>query len=129
MRRSRRAQSSTMEFQTILWPMAGAFFLVIIHYAQVVFRKGLRNVPGPFWARVSSLYRVGLVYRGDGVQNYRQLHEKYGPVVRTGPYHVSVSDPSIVPLVYGIASKFRKVSVDRTCNDDLLTSNSLNFTA
>ncbi|KAK6383591.1 hypothetical protein LTS17_002883 [Exophiala oligosperma] len=49
-----------------------------------------------------------MVRRGDGVQNYIALHEKYGPVVRTGPFHVSVADPQVVPLVYGIASKFRK---------------------
>lgn len=88
----------------------GALCLILLRYAQAAFRKGLRNVPGPFWARLTTLYRISIVYKGEAVENYRRLHEKYGPVVRTGPYHVSVSDPQVIPLVYGIASKFRKAS-------------------
>lgn len=98
-----------METQTLVLLVLGALSLIILGCVQTVFRKGLRNIPGPFWARLSSLYRVTMVRRGDGVQNYIALHEKYGPVVRTGPFHVSVADPQVVPLVYGIASKFRKV--------------------
>lgn len=31
-------------------------------------------------------------------------------IVRTGPTHVSVSDPAQIPVIYGISSKFTKVS-------------------
>lgn len=51
-----------------------------------------------------------MVYGGEAVENYRHLHETNGPVVRTGPYHVSISDPEIIPLVYSRASNFRKAS-------------------
>ena len=100
-----------MDAQTIEMFFAGALLLIIVYYAQSAYRKGLRNVPGPFWARLSTLYRLSIVYQGEAVGNYRRLHEKYGPVVRTGPYHVSVSDPQIIPLIYGVTSKFRKVNM------------------
>ncbi|TKA74559.1 hypothetical protein B0A55_04445 [Friedmanniomyces simplex] len=41
--------------------------------------------------------------------NYHlKLHEQYGPLVRIGPKHVSFSDSSLIPQVYGITSKFWK---------------------
>lgn len=41
--------------------------------------------------------------------NYHlRLHEQYGELVRIGPNHVSFSDASLIPQVYGIASKFYK---------------------
>ena len=36
------------------------------------------------------------------------LHSKYGPLVRVGPKHVSFSDATRIPQIYGITSKFHK---------------------
>ncbi|KAJ9603636.1 hypothetical protein H2200_011822 [Cladophialophora chaetospira] len=82
--------------------------LIILHYLFNLFRTGLRSIPGPFLAHLTSLYRIRLVWRGGAVKNYRALHKKYGPIVRTGSHHISISDPTEIPLVYGVASKFRK---------------------
>ncbi|KAL2859238.1 cytochrome P450 [Aspergillus pseudodeflectus] len=49
-----------------------------------------------------------MVYNGDGPANYRKVHEKYGPIVRVGPNEVSVADPNMIPVIYGIGSKFTK---------------------
>ncbi|KAH8666053.1 cytochrome P450 [Tricladium varicosporioides] len=49
-----------------------------------------------------------MVYKGNAPQTYRELHKKYGPIVRTGPNHVSVSDPEMIPVIYGTGSNFRK---------------------
>jgi hypothetical protein len=87
-----------------------AFGLIIFHYLSNLFRPGLRGVPGPFWAHLSSFYRVKIVWNGRAVINYRALHGKYGSIVRTGSNHVSVSEPSVISLVFGVTSKFRKVS-------------------
>ncbi|KAK0268051.1 hypothetical protein LTS16_001639 [Friedmanniomyces endolithicus] len=38
-----------------------------------------------------------------------KLHERYGPLVRIGPKHISFSDSSLIPQIYGITSKFWKV--------------------
>lgn len=78
---------------------------------QRLLRHDLRNVPGPFWAKVSGLYRLSMVKGGRAPAEYRELHQKYGPVVRVGPNHVAVSDPSAIPIIYGLGSKFLKVHI------------------
>jgi len=44
----------------------------------------LARYPGPFLARVSKLFMVGVVIKGHAHQYYRRLHEKHGDIVRTG---------------------------------------------
>lgn len=99
----------------ILYVLTSTVVLVVLHYARNALRRGLRNLPGPFGAKFTSLWRVSITYKGNGVENYRKLHEKYGKIVRTGPNHVAVSDPAMIPLIYGIASKFRKVPCCPPC--------------
>ncbi|KAK4980787.1 hypothetical protein LTR66_010359 [Elasticomyces elasticus] len=36
------------------------------------------------------------------------LHQKHGPLVRTGPNEVSVADPNAIKSIYGAGTKFRK---------------------
>ena len=83
--------------------------LLVLDYLRIYFRSGLRNIPGPLFARVSGLYRISLVRKGDAPAQYRRIHEQYGQIVRTGPNHVSVSDPAMIPVIYGIGSKYGKV--------------------
>lgn len=84
--------------------------IVILDYIRVWLRPVLRTLPGPALARFTYLYRLLIVYRGKAPSNYRRLHEKYGPIVRVGPNEVSVADPTMIPIIYGIGSKFTKVS-------------------
>ena len=44
----------------------------------------LARYPGPFLARVSKLFMVGVVTMGHAHQYYQRLHEKHGDIVRTG---------------------------------------------
>lgn len=74
------------------------------------FRKGLRNIPGPFVASVSNIDRVWSCATGLQMNYHLKLHEKYGPLVRIGPNHVSFADCNLIPLVYDIKSRFMKVS-------------------
>ncbi|KAJ9612104.1 hypothetical protein H2200_003701 [Cladophialophora chaetospira] len=76
----------------------------------VAFRPELRNLPGPILARFSGIYRLTLVYGGQAPFNYRRLHQKYGTIVRVGPNHVSVSDPAVIPQIYGIGANYLKTS-------------------
>ena len=76
---------------------------------QRLYRRDLRNLPGPFLAKFSGLHRLFMVGGGNGPAGYRKLHQQYGPIVRVGPNHVAVSDPSAIPIVYGLGSKFTKV--------------------
>lgn len=97
------------------WSYVFIFFLgiLVLDYLRIALRPGLRTLPGPFFARFSKLYRVFKVVPGDPPQFYVKLHEQYGPIVRTGPNTVSISDPSTIPIIYGTNYKYLKVRI--TC--------------
>lgn len=82
---------------------------VLIKSIITALKPGLRSIPGPFIARFSCLYRPWKISKGDAPDFYRRLHEKYGPIVRTGPNTVDISDPKALSTIYGISSKFLKV--------------------
>lgn len=96
---------------TTVCSLAITFILIynLITYLWAAYRKGLRTVPGPLLARFSGLYRLSMVSSGGAPFEYRRVHEKYGPVVRVGPNHVSFSDASVIPQIYGIGSEYLKV--------------------
>lgn len=60
----------------------------------------LSNIPGPFAAKFTDLWR----YRSQNTQGHADrlvaLHRKYGKLVRIGPNHISISDPAAVSIVY-----------------------------
>jgi hypothetical protein len=74
----------------------------------------LSRIPGPVAGRLSSLYRIWILLDGRGPINYATLHEKYGPVVRTGPNHVSLSDSTLIPVVYDFKNLYLKVGLYHT---------------
>ncbi|KAK5266971.1 hypothetical protein LTR99_006071 [Exophiala xenobiotica] len=47
-------------------------------------------------------------YSGHQFEKHLAYHEKYGPVVRVGPKHVSISDSDQISVIYNITSKFNK---------------------
>jgi hypothetical protein len=75
---------------------------VIVHLLLVRYRTDLYRVPGPFFARFLCIDR--LITAASDIL----YHEKYGPLVRVGPNHVSVSDTNCIPQLYGIATKLKK---------------------
>ena len=81
----------------------------LIQSVATALKRGLRSIPGPFLARFSKLHRAWNISKGNAPGFYRELHEKYGPIVRTGPTTVDISDPAAVAIIYGISSKFLKV--------------------
>lgn len=96
------------------WQLAGILLLLLpviglAHLTRIKFRPGLRNLPGPLLASVSDLDRMWSCAEGSQMNYHIQLHEKYGPLVRVGPKHVSFSDARLIPQVYGITTKFYKV--------------------
>ncbi|KAJ9654367.1 hypothetical protein H2198_006599 [Neophaeococcomyces mojaviensis] len=49
-----------------------------------------------------------MVYSGDAPKSYRGLHDRYGKIVRVGPNHVPISDPSVIPTIYGLGTNYLK---------------------
>ncbi|CVK95404.1 related to pisatin demethylase cytochrome P450 [Fusarium mangiferae] len=99
--------------KSIAWSdmaVACAVFLVgwLVSLVHTALRPGLRDIPGPWMAKISQFRRLSLVWNGNAHQNYRILHAKYGPIVRTAPNVVDVSEPAAISTIYGIGSKFSK---------------------
>ena len=89
--------------------LALASVVIIGCMLHVRYRPGLRDIPGPFWASMLPLDRILTAISGRQFLTHIEYHQKYGPLVRVGPNHVSFSDADLIPLVYGITSKFCKV--------------------
>ncbi|KAI9367627.1 cytochrome P450 [Aspergillus egyptiacus] len=64
-----------------------------------------RKFQGPFAARLSNLYHMHIIRKSDNYFVMQKLHEKYGPIVRTGPANLSINDPAAIPLVLSDRAK------------------------
>jgi hypothetical protein len=90
-------------------------FLVLLYVSSALYSaygSALRKLPGPGIARFTRLYHTSMTWNGKLHEESPRLHAKYGPIVRTGPNHVSISDPNMIPLIFGVSSKFVKVRDD-----------------
>ncbi|KAF9878860.1 hypothetical protein CkaCkLH20_03760 [Colletotrichum karsti] len=61
----------------------------------------MRNpIPGPRFPLITRLQAIYHDLRGNGAQHLDKLHQKYGPIVQTGPKRLSVGDASGLRDVY-----------------------------
>lgn len=58
---------------------------VLLYVIYQCFLSPLANYPGPFWARLTKLYRAYLSLRGHAHRDFIALHKKYGNIVRVAP--------------------------------------------
>jgi hypothetical protein len=66
----------------VLGVATGAF--TIYYVTKTFLLDSLRNIPGPFVAKLSRFYEVYLKASGKQWIIMHDLHEKYGTLVRTG---------------------------------------------
>ncbi|KAL8388159.1 hypothetical protein RB595_009416 [Gaeumannomyces hyphopodioides] len=71
-------------------------------------RSPLRRCPGPFFARWTDLWRFYHTLRGDIHLVNKRMHEKYGPVVRTGPNNLDLDLPELIKTIYTTDGRWRK---------------------
>ena len=103
-------------------PPRAAFDLVSIHglaclagiYASLItyrlFFHPLRRFPGPFWARLTSLWFSTQLKNADAHKQMLELHRNYGHFVRIGSSDLSITHPKGVQAVYGPGSACRKAT-------------------
>lgn len=72
------------------------------------FQPHVWKIPGPTAAAYTKFWRVYDVWKGQAHLTAIDLHKKYGPIVRIAPNHVSVSDPSYIPVFYNIKENYTK---------------------
>ncbi|KAK4695743.1 hypothetical protein P7C71_g2073, partial [Lecanoromycetidae sp. Uapishka_2] len=91
------------------------FVLFIIYVIGLcsyrMYFDSLSHIPGPKLAAASLWYEFyyDVVVKGQYTYKIRELHEKYGPVIRISPYEVHINDPEYIDTVYpGSASRTMK---------------------
>lgn len=92
-------------------------FLVLSLFVQLLrtrYKRYLSKIPGPYLASVSNLWKVCAVYQDDMPRKNVEAHEKYGPVVRIGPDHVSFASPEALKTIYTSRPSFAKVKFEHS---------------
>ncbi|KAJ7156984.1 cytochrome P450 [Mycena crocata] len=81
------------------------YFIGSISLSIVLYRLSrlhpLYHVPGPALWRISKLIGMWKSFRGHQHLENKRAHDKYGPVIRTGPNEVSVVDVDAMVSIFG----------------------------
>jgi benzoate 4-monooxygenase len=79
---------------------AGSFGIALVYILYQRFFSPLAKVNGPFWASLSSGWKLLKMAEGDFHETIAKLHEEYGPIVRIAPNEVIISDKSAIREIY-----------------------------
>ncbi|KAK7700182.1 hypothetical protein SLS57_012180 [Botryosphaeria dothidea] len=81
-------------------------------YSSLLFYRAflhpLNRFPGPFTARLTSLWLPFHVGDSEAYKTVQRLHQQHGAFVRVGSNELSIAHPDAVPLIYGFGSKCTK---------------------
>lgn len=76
--------------------------------AYRVWLSPLNRFPGPYGARVSSLWFSAQLAEHDAYKKLLKLHQRYGEFLRIGSNDLSIIHPKAVSAIYGVGSPCRK---------------------
>ncbi|KAK6358699.1 hypothetical protein TWF730_008021 [Orbilia blumenaviensis] len=105
--------SSKLLYSSAAFVTSYVFLYMPIRFIYRVYFDPLSEIPGPKIALVSEnlnkLYWIILPWNsGTEIFNFKKWHEKYGPVVRTGPRYVSFNDIEVYNQIYKMNTRFAK---------------------
>ncbi|KAF8904735.1 high nitrogen upregulated cytochrome P450 monooxygenase 2 [Gymnopilus junonius] len=82
-----------------------ALFVTVILSSITVYRLSplhpLARHPGPVLCRISKLWMAYISFRGKQHEYFKELHLRYGPIVRVGPNELSVTDKDSILIILG----------------------------
>lgn len=84
----------------------GGLYLSLVIYR--IFFSPLKDFPGPFGAKISSLWLTSQLSKGDFHKKILALHREYGDFVRIGSSDLSIIHPKAVIAIYGPLSECTK---------------------
>lgn len=97
----------------------------VAYFVVQKYQKGLNQYPGPFLASITNNWRAVDIWKRNTHFTFRELHQKYGDIVRVAPNVLSFGHPSAISDIYGLNKGFTKVARSRcglTCDADLFQS-------
>ncbi|KAL7805262.1 cytochrome P450 [Trichoderma aethiopicum] len=101
------------QFHTLHLVLALASALFVASAAYIVYQcyfSPLASFPGPFAAKLTTLWRAYTTSRGQWHRKLGELHRRHGSVVRIGPNQLSVGDPDAFRMIYRVSGAFVKSS-------------------
>jgi len=93
--------------QYILVPIA--LSAIIFKFLYSAFKPGLSDIPGPFLAKFTDLWRTYHAWKGDLYIVLQELRAKHGNAVRIGPNNVLISEHGEFQKILGFKEDFAKV--------------------
>lgn len=85
----------------VIWQLSTA----LIRYVR------LRHIPAPsIFAGISYLWLARSTYSGNQYWIHRDLHKKYGPLVRIGPNEITTDDPEILKKIASSSSSYSRAT-------------------
>ncbi|EXK49856.1 hypothetical protein FOMG_02336 [Fusarium oxysporum f. sp. melonis 26406] len=97
-----------MNIYLIAIPLVSLLLLKAVLTLFQHLRSNLRSVQGPRAARWTLGWYTWKVWQGSFEEVNRDLHKKYGSVVRYAPNRYSFSDLDAVKVIYGLGTSFSK---------------------
>ncbi|KAI1288713.1 cytochrome P450 [Xylaria venustula] len=85
--------------------------ILFVYLIRTRYYHGLNKIPGPFIASITSLWKWQVVWRERMPFINTELHEKYGPLVRIGPNHVSASSAEAIQVIHRSRTGFTKSGI------------------
>lgn len=87
--------------------------LFVVYSLRAIYRlyfHPLAKIPGPRIAALTTWYRFYREIKGEFPWKIREFQKKYDlpPIIRVGPNHVVVHDPTQYDVIYKVNSKFLK---------------------
>ncbi|KAI0124017.1 pisatin demethylase [Xylariales sp. AK1849] len=68
----------------------------------------LRHIPGPSLASFSYLWLANVATSGKQYWLYRNLPQRYGPLIRVGPNELSTDDPDVIRKINGARNGYQR---------------------
>lgn len=85
------------------------FALLLAKFLHNKYVGKLNSIPGPFVAGFTDLWRFWNVLTATAHETHIDVHRKTNSsLVRLGPRIVSISDTTLIPIIYGLNSGFTK---------------------
>jgi hypothetical protein len=84
-------------------------FIVVVHLVRTALKPGVRDVPGPFLAKFTDLFRAYYAYQGILFKKIQEWQKQYGNYVRIGPNTILVSESDVFQEALGARKEFPKV--------------------
>ena len=110
----RFAAGAIIQAMEIILYLPATFLLLILGQFLVNrYWQGLNNIPGPWLASTTNIWRLFVTLGRRPEVLHKKLHKRYGDFVQMGPNFVSITDWETVKQIWSPNSGYSKVRLPR----------------